>query len=204
MRDTRVRAIRSCGELQDRAAAAPSALSLITSTAVPPLPEDDDRAEGRIVGHAGDQFARLRPHDHGMDGDAGDARVGLGRRARAPRMSAAASRTASSLVEIEPHAADVRFVHDIRRQDFDSDRPPSARSAAWPRRPPHPAFARQDGGRDRDRIGRKQPRDLDRIEPGAALARARSRRSPRAAATSGAKSVRQARRRRHQVSLASR
>ena len=61
--------------------------------------EHDDRAEGRIVGEAGDQFARLGSQDHRMDGDAGDAGVGPRRLARA-RISATASRTAPSLVRL--------------------------------------------------------------------------------------------------------
>ena len=73
MRDTRVRAISIVGQLQverrqgqrlvvddlDRGAAAP---------------EHHDRAEGRIVGDARDQLARLRPAHHRLHRDAGDAR----------------------------------------------------------------------------------------------------------------------------------
>ena len=40
--------------------------------------EHHDRAEGRIVRNAGDQFPRLRAHDHRMKRHAGDARAGLG------------------------------------------------------------------------------------------------------------------------------
>ena len=55
-----MRAISSCASWRSSGGSA-RALSLITSTAVPPLPERDNRTEGRIVGYAGDQLARLWP-----------------------------------------------------------------------------------------------------------------------------------------------
>ena len=92
--------------------------------------EDDDRTEGRVVGHADDQFARLRTHDHRMDGDAGDARVGLGR-AR-PRQNLGGGFAHRGLAgEVEPDAADVRFVDDVAAtRILTTTRVPSARNGA--------------------------------------------------------------------------
>ena len=42
------------------------------------LTEDDDGTEGRIVGHPDDEFARLGPHDHRKNRDAGDTGVRFG------------------------------------------------------------------------------------------------------------------------------
>ena len=62
------------------------------------LPEDNDRAESRIIGNADDELTRLRTHDHGEDGDPGNSRAGF---PPAPdREYAAASCTARSLVRL--------------------------------------------------------------------------------------------------------
>ena len=92
---------------------------------------------------------------------------GLAARARA-RMSATASRTASSLAEIEPHPAHLGLVHDVRRQDLHHDS-----------RSPGQQGGRDDGGflgiageergRDRNGIGRQQTRELERVQPGASV-----------------------------------
>ena len=78
------------------------------------LAEDDDRTEGRIVGEADDELARLRPHDHGKHGHAVDPRIGLG---GARPIEDLRRGLAHVLLgdEIEPHAADFRLVHDVGR-----------------------------------------------------------------------------------------
>ena len=94
MRDTRVRAIRSLRQLEiERRQRQRLVVDDLDRGAA--VAEHDDRPEGRIVGNAGDQLARLGPQDHRMDGDAGDAGIGH-HRARPARISATASRTASS------------------------------------------------------------------------------------------------------------
>ena len=85
------------------------------------LPEDDDRAESRVVGDADDELARLRTHDHGKDGDPGNSRVGFFR----PRpIENFRGRLVHRVLagEIEPHAADLRLVHDVGRLDLEDDR----------------------------------------------------------------------------------
>ena len=70
--------------------------------------------------------------------------------------------------EIEPHAADLGLVHDVRRQDLRHDS-----------RSPGQQGSRDDGGflgiagekrgRDRNGIGRQQARELERVQPGASV-----------------------------------
>ena len=81
--------------------------------------------------------------------------------------------------EVQPYAADLRFVDDIRREDFCHD----AQSLSQPRARGDGGFigiAGEERGCDRNGIGREQPRHLDRIEPRAsALHRIRDdRRAP--------------------------
>ena len=95
-----------------------------------------------IVGDADDELVRLRPHDHRLDGDAGDARVGHARRGRAAMISAVAARTACLRGEVEPHAADVGLVDDVPRQDLDDHR-----RACGEKRPRQPRRPRRRRGR---------------------------------------------------------
>ena len=77
----------------------------------------DDRAEGRIVRNSGDQLARVRAHDHRMERHAGDARIRS--RGPRPREDIGDGLAHRRLVgEVEPYAAHLRFVNDIRRKDF--------------------------------------------------------------------------------------
>ena len=82
MRETRVRAIRprassrSSGGKRQRLVAD----DFDRRTA---LAEHDHRTEGRIVGDADNELARLRPQDHRKNRDAGDARLGP----RRPRLA---------------------------------------------------------------------------------------------------------------------
>ena len=97
--------------------------------------EHDDRAEGRIVGDAGDEFARLGPHDHRMDRHAGDARVGPCRLARARRMSAVglAHRALRwSRLSRTPPTSDLCTMS--RRQDLHDDGVALRQEAVRPRR----------------------------------------------------------------------
>ncbi len=100
------------------------------------LPECDHRAERRIVGHADDQFARLRPHDHRKHRDAGRCARRASPRALGCRMSAGGFAHGVHVGEIEPDAADFGFVHDVRRLNFENDGIAVGEDAALPRRPP--------------------------------------------------------------------
>src|SRR3954464_10994835 len=116
MRDTRVRAISISASFMSSGGSA-SALSLITSTAVPPRP-NTHRPKSRIVREARDQLARLRAAHHRLNRDAGDAGVGLetfGAFEDVERRPAH-SRFAR---EVELDAADVGFVNDVRRRNLD-------------------------------------------------------------------------------------
>jgi len=81
------------------------------------LAEHNDRAEGRIVGHADNQFARLRTDHHRKYHHPDDASVRFGGarpvenvgRGLAHRLLAG---------EVEPYAPDIRFVHDVGRLNF--------------------------------------------------------------------------------------
>ena len=177
-RETRVRAIRSRASLQierrqrqrlvvddlDRRAAAA---------------EHDHGAEGRIVGEAGDQLARLRPQDHRLHDDAGDRASGRSAFARA-RMSSAAVRTASALVRLSttPPTSDLWTMS--RDMILSTTVAPCANSVD--------ACATACvgvGGRKRrhhrDVVGLEQPLDLERIEPArpSATPRRRSAAPPR-------------------------
>ena len=114
------------------------------------LPESDHRAEGGVICHADDQFARLGPDDHRKHRDAGDAGIGL-RRAR-PRQDVRGRFTHRVLVtEIEPHAADFRFVDDVGRLNLERDR--HALFEIRPRRRDRfVGIARQHRGRDRNLV----------------------------------------------------
>ncbi len=75
--------------------------------------EHNYRSKGGIVGYAGNQLTRQRANDHQMYGDAGEPRAGfgcvhsiehLGRRLLHGRRAR----------QIEPHAANIRFVDYVR------------------------------------------------------------------------------------------
>ena len=120
-----------------------------------PLPERDHRTEGRIVGHADDELARLGAHDHRKNGNAIDARVGLGR-SRAVENVRCRRAHGGFIAEVEPHAADLRFVNDVGRLDLQHNR--RAFGEMRPRRR-HDliGIARQRGRRNRNVVSRKQP-----------------------------------------------
>ena len=186
MRDTRVRAIRSWASLRSSGGKA-SALSLMTSTAVPPrpntmtgpkvgssaIPAISSRALGRkIMGWMVTPVMRA---------------CGICSRARA-RISATASRTAGCGGQVQPHAADLRLVHDVGRQDLGDH----GRAVREQRRGDGRGLvgvARQQGGRDRNRIGGEAgawPRSGRATVSPAASAPSMT---ARAAATSGEKSA---------------
>ena len=111
-----MRAISACASSRSSGGSA-SALSLITSTAVPPRPKTmtgpkvgssampaiSSRAFGRtIIGWIVTPVMRAS---------------GFAARARAENVGGGLAHGALA-GEIEPHAADFRFVHDVRRKDF--------------------------------------------------------------------------------------
>ena len=189
MRDTRVRAIRSrasfevqrrqrqrlvVDDLDRRAAAA----------------EHDHGAEGRVVGDAGDQLARLAA-----------ARSSAAR--SSPSMRACGVAALHALAEYRCAAASaasalVRFSRTPPTSDLctmSGDRILTA-TAAWPRQEWRRAASRASAGvaathdrHGRDAVGRQQRRYLDRIEPAAALSTARADDRAAPSATSGLKSV---------------
>ena len=120
MRDTRVRAIRSCASLQvERRQRERLVVDDLHRRAA--APEHHDGPEGRIVGEPGDQFARLRSPHHRLDGDAGDAGVWL---QALGALEDVGGRLAHRLLagQVELDAADVGFVHDVGREDLHRDR----------------------------------------------------------------------------------
>ena len=121
-----------------------------------------------------------------MNRHAGDARVGF--RSPRPRENIGDRLAHRAFAgEVEPDAADFGFVDDIRRQDLRHD----GRSLGQQRGRDGGGFigiAGKQRGRDRNGIGREQPRDLDRIEPGASIVAPPVSTIARAAATSGLKS----------------
>ena len=102
-----------------------------------------------------------------MERHAGDASVGSrGPRPREDVGDGLAHRVLAG--EIEPYAAHLGFVHDIRRQDFRHD----GRSRASQGRRDDGGFVGITGeerGRERNGIGLEQTRQLDRIKPGASV-----------------------------------
>ena len=77
----RVRPIRSCASVRSSGGSATRLVvdHLDTDAA---MAEDDHRAEGRVIGNAGKQLARLGADDHRLDRHAGDMGV---RPLRTPR-----------------------------------------------------------------------------------------------------------------------
>ena len=82
--------------------------------------EDDDGPEGRIVGEADDQLARIRAHDHRKHGDAVDSRSGLAARARLSMPPWPDDGLRGD--ETEQDAADIRLVDDIGRRILENHR----------------------------------------------------------------------------------
>ena len=160
--------------------------------------EHHDRAEGRIVRNAGDQFPRLRAHDHRMKRHAGDARIRP--RTPCPREDIGDRVADRRFVgEIQPDAADLRFMNDIGRKDFGHHPEPLGQPRARGDSG-LVSIAGKERGCDRDGISREQPRHLDRIEPRASALH----RTGDDCARRGdvrLEVLRQARRRRHQVVL---
>ena len=140
----------------------------MTSTAVPPCP---NTITGPKVGSSATPTMSSRAFGRtiiGKDGDAGDARVGL-RRPRPGENFRGGLAHGVLAGEIEPHAADFRLVHDVGRLNLEDDRRAAGQVRPC-RRDRFIGIARQRGRRDRDAIGRKQPGQLDRIEPGSLVA----------------------------------
>ena len=197
MRETRVRADQVVRELEierrqrqrlvvddlDRGAAAA---------------EHDHRTEGRIVGNAGDQLARLRPQDHRMDGDAGDARIAASAARARARMSVAASRTgcaASVRLSRTPPTSDLCTMSGDRilATTVDPPWPATGRPRLRPRRDRAPARRR-----DRNGIGARAARVIS-IGSSQVLPAASALRTTRAGGCEVGREIRrQARRRRHQ------
>ena len=104
------------------------------------------------------------------------------------RISAVASTHRIGIGEIEHHAADIGFVHDIARHDLEHD----GRALREDRIGMGDGLFGVGGGKGRhdgDLIGVEQPLDLDRIEPGTSFRKRRGNDLPRAASTSGANSL---------------
>ena len=120
MRDTRVRAMSIVGELQvERRQRQSLVVDHLDRRAA--AAEHDHRPEGRVVGEAGDQFARLRPAHHRLHRHARDARPGLEARGALEDFGRGlAHRLVAGEVELD--AADIGFVDDVGRQDLDRDR----------------------------------------------------------------------------------
>ena len=129
--------------------------------------EHDDGAEGRIVGEAENEFARLRPHHHRLHHHARNPRL-------RPQRSCPRENLGGRLAhrigigEIEHDAADIGFVHDVARHDLEHDSR-ALRKDCIRMRDRLFGIGGGEGRHDRDVIGIEQPLDLDRIEPGAAV-----------------------------------
>ena len=158
--------------------------------------EYDDRPEGRIVGDPGDELARFRAQNHRLDDHPGNARV---RSCRARLAEDLGSGVAHRLLarKVQPHAADVGFVHDVPRLDLHHDGA-AAREKWLCRLAGLLRIFGKHGGNHRDRIGREQAADLDGIEPAARIGQRRIDDAPRRFHVRR-EMLRQARRRRHQV-----
>ena len=178
----RVRPISSCASRKSSGGSA-SALSLMTSTAVPPAP---NTTTGPKVGSSAIpaiSSRALRRRTIGWTVTPAMRASGLAALARA-RMSEAASATACALVRFSrtPPTSDLCTISGDRI--LTTAVPPLASSgAADPRG--FVGIARERNRGRRDRIGREQRRDFDRIEPRLSGAQAPLARWRRARATSG-------------------
>ena len=125
--------------------------------------EDDDGAEGWIVGNAGDQLARLRAPHHGLNGDARDARRRL-QATRALEDVGGGAAHGGLARQVELHAGDVGFVHDVGRQDLHRHRAALGedRARGLGRLV---GIARQRDRRRRDVVGPQERVHLQGIEP---------------------------------------
>ena len=135
------------------------------STAVPPWPNRITGPEDRVVGDAGEQ----------LDGIVGRATICCTRNPssracgmRAPMrasIAAAASRTAPASPESERDPADIGFVDDVRRADFQRDREAerSGRGGGLV------GIGGETRLRARNAVGIEHGLDFGRIEPGSAV-----------------------------------
>lgn len=84
-------------------------------------PEHDRRAEHRVVGDAGDQFARLRPQHGGLHDQPFDHRAGM-RAARTRQDAGGRFAHRSDAGEIQAHTAHIGLVRDLAGQHLQGDR----------------------------------------------------------------------------------
>ena len=179
----------ACGAIRSRASVmlsggSASAVSAITSTAVPPWPNSITGPNCRVVGHADDQLIGAGPADHLLHGEAVEPRL-RARAARRARSIAARRRAhrvaASSRSSATPPTS--RLVGDVGRQDLERHRH-ADRAAARGR------LVRRRGDRvrhDRNAVGREHaPWPRARVSQSRPCASALGDRRARAAATSGA------------------
>ena len=157
--------------------------------------ERHHRTEGRIVGDPHDQFLGLRPHDHRVDRDAAQLRGGA--KLPRPRQNIVHRLPQGARIgEVQTHAADFGFVHDVGRQHL-GDHRFVAREIRGCKRNRLLGIAGQERRHDGDGISRKQFPDLQRIEPASAR-RDDARHHPPRGVHIGHEIRRQARRRFHQ------
>ena len=181
-----MRAIRSSASLRSSGGSA-SALSSMTSTAVPPRP---NTTTGPKVGSSARPAISSRafgPAHHRLDGDAGDARVGLQPLGALEDVGGRlAHRLLAGEVELTPPTSDLCTISGERI--LTATVPPSARIGRAAAAASSAVAARVDG-RDRDVVGaRAGALTSSGSSQRAALAAAPRRRSGARVAASGAKS----------------
>ena len=132
------------------------------------LPEDNDRAESRIIGDADDELTRFRTHDHGEDGDPGNSRAGFFRPRPIENIRGRLVHRALA-GEVEANAADLRLVHDVGGLNLEDNRRAGGEVRLC-RRDGFRGAGRQGRRRDRNAVGGKNTGHLDRVEPGSLVA----------------------------------
>ena len=124
------------------------------------LAEQHDRAESGVHADADDQLERIRPADHLFDDEALDRgiRLGGGYPQRHRRRGFADRRGAG---QVQHHAADIGFVHDLARLYFQCDRSADRLrlGGGFLGRLHHPALHHRNaiGGQDRFHLQRIEP-----------------------------------------------
>ncbi len=164
MRETLVRAIRLRASARSSGGSA-SALSLITSTAVPPWPKT---MTGPNVGSSATPTISSRAFGRTIMGKTVTPSIrasGFAARARLKNVRRGLTHVLLG-DEAEPDAADLRFVDDVGRQNLQDDRVARGKMRLG-RRDGLIGIARQHRRRNGNAIGREQLGHFDGIEPSA-------------------------------------
>ena len=133
----------------------------------PATSEDDYRPKRRIIGEPRDEVTRLRPHDHRLDNNAGDSCFRPNGSNAIENLRCCTSNRRRGR-KVQAHAADVRLVLNVLRQDLKRNRQPGPdKLCSLARR--FIRIRRENRRHHRDTVPRKQGGNFERVEPNAPI-----------------------------------